>query len=138
MDANEVMSFITENPLCFISTSVDNQPRVRAVTAFRADKNGIVFITGTQKDVNKELNANPKVEMCFFSPDRYVQLRVSGEIQKLEDDNLKKEILDKFSFLKPVADLHGLAAFTVWRLASGMATCWDQEDPYATKEFIDL
>jgi pyridoxamine 5'-phosphate oxidase len=134
MNKNEMIQFINDNPTCFLATSEGDQPHVRAIMTFRADENGIIFITGTQKDMNKQLLNNPKAELCYYNNEKGRQLRLTGRLEKSDDESLKSEIIEKFTFLKPVAEQYGLGALTVWRLPHGSAVLWSYESPAAPKE----
>lgn len=138
MTKQEIIDFISENPVCALATCEGDQPRVRSMMTFRADDQGLLFITGTQKDMNRQLLANPKVELCYFVPPKGLQLRVTGSFVRVEDDGLKAEVFEKFAFLKPMAEQYGYGAFTLWRLPRGAATLWNQEramEPLEKMEF---
>ncbi|HQI00394.1 MAG TPA: pyridoxamine 5'-phosphate oxidase family protein [Deltaproteobacteria bacterium] len=134
MTKNEMIEFINANPTCFLATSEGDQPHVRAIMTFRADESGVVFITGTGKDLNRQLLSNPKAELCYYSNEKGMQLRLSGSLEKSDDEALKNEIIEKFTFLKPVAEQEGLGALTVWRLPHGSAVVWSYESPTAPKK----
>lgn len=134
MTKNEMIEFINGNPTCFLATSEQDQPHVRAIMTFRADDNGIVFITGTSKDMNRQIQDNPKAELCYYNSEKGRQLRLTGRLEKSDDESLKNEIIEKFTFLKPVAEQYGPGALTVWRLAHGSAVLWSYENPTAPKE----
>lgn len=90
MNAQEIFKLLNENPAFHLATVDGDQPRVRGMLLFRADENGIIFHTGAMKDVYTQLKANPKAEMCFFG--NGVQVRVTGEMEEVQDENLKEEI----------------------------------------------
>ena len=76
MTANEIFELINKNPVFHLATMDGDQPRVRGMLLFRADKNGFVFHTASTKDVFRQIMANPKAEMCFSCGN--VQIRVTG------------------------------------------------------------
>jgi len=62
--------------------------------------------------------------------DEGVQLRLRGKMQKLDDDELKKNIIDnRFVFLKEIADQYGLGVFALLRLSSGSGRIWAARHP---------
>lgn len=69
---------------------------------YRADENGVIFCTGREKDVNKQLSANPAVELCFYNAEQGRQVRIEGTVEMLDDLELKKQVVEAFSFLKPI------------------------------------
>lgn len=133
MTRKEIVAFIRRHPACTIATCEGDQPRARIIMTYRADADGVVFITGSEKDFNHQLLANPKVELCYYDPDKMRTLRITGRMEVLPDEDLKAEIIEAFSFLKPIAEEQGLAAFTVWCLTTGSAVVWDAMAPFAPK-----
>ena len=136
MTKEELIAFIRRHPACTVATCDGDQPRARIIMTYRADADGIVFMTGTDKDFNHQLLANPKVELCYYDPENMSTLRISGLVETLADDALKTEIIKAFSFLKPVAETQGLTVFTAWRLAEGSALVWNAKAPFAPKEAL--
>jgi pyridoxamine 5'-phosphate oxidase len=90
MTKEEVLEFITKNPVFSLATIDGNQPRTRMIMMYRADKSGIIFSTGRDKDVNKQLQVNPAVELCFFGSEQNCQVRVEGTAEAVDDLELKK------------------------------------------------
>ena len=107
MTKEEVLEFITKNPVFSLATIDGNQPRTRMIMMYRGDENGIIFSTGMDKDVNKQLQANPAVEMCFYGSEQNCQVRIDGAVEVVEDLELKKQIVEDFPFLKPWIEAQG-------------------------------
>ena len=85
----EIADFLTEAPMCFIATVSGNEPRVRAFL-YKFEQDGkLWFATAKFKDVFKQLQANPAVEICTVKQDR-TWLRVAGKVT-LEDNRAVKE-----------------------------------------------
>lgn len=101
MNKSEIFSFLNANPMFHLATTEGDKPHVRAMLLYRADEDGIVFHTGTMKDVNKQLLANPEVELCFNDYQNNMQVRVSGSVELVDDLEFKKEIVENRAFLKP-------------------------------------
>ena len=80
MNKVEILDFLNSNPVCHLATIDGDQPRVRGMLMYRADENGILFHTGSFKDLYKQMQQNPNVELCFSSADSSKQVRVSGEV----------------------------------------------------------
>jgi uncharacterized pyridoxamine 5'-phosphate oxidase family protein len=100
---------------------------------WRANEDGFFFETFTPKDVYKQLKDNPKVEMCFYNnePDleKAKTMRLSGEVEFLDDPDLKKQLLHDWPFLQdaePVLEL--------FRIPSGEAFFWTMADALQEKE----
>lgn len=87
---------------------------------YRADETGIVFHTGTMKDVHRQLLANPEVELYFFDPKKMIQVRVQGTARRIEDPALTQEIVESpgREFLKPWVESQGMDILSVFRVES--------------------
>jgi len=134
MDKKEILAFITENPISYLATVDGNKARVRGMETFRADEKGLIFYTSKTKNVFKQIAKNPEVEACYFA--KGTQVRVRGKMEILEDPALKKEIVDKRPFLKPMYEV-SYGGMAVMRL-KGKATTWSMQDMAAPTTFIDL
>ncbi|MFZ5987210.1 MAG: pyridoxamine 5'-phosphate oxidase family protein [Bacillota bacterium] len=144
MTKQEIFNLMNSNPAFFLATVDGDQPRTRGMLLYKADESGIVFHTGTFKDLYKQIMKNPKVELCFNDFRQNIQVRVSGELELVDDNNLKDEISEHPSreFLKPWRQSGALAdfykTFAVFRLRNGIATTWTIERNFEPKEEIKL
>jgi uncharacterized pyridoxamine 5'-phosphate oxidase family protein len=138
MDKAEVLAFLNDNHDCHLATVEGNKPHVRAIGIYRADENGIIIQTSKVKDLYKQLSANPNVELCFNNSKGSMQIRVSGKVELDEDIELKKEILAKRQFLKPIVDKKGLDVLAIYWLRKGVATVWTFPTNFAPKTYIQL
>lgn len=101
------------------------------------DEQGVVFHTWKHKDVYRQLVNNNHVELCFYNPRDYAQLRIAGKAEIVEDVQLKKSIIDKFRFLKREAAKRGLENMAVFRLARGKATFWSMATIFEEQRWFD-
>ena len=138
MTKSEVFEFIKNNPVFALATAGDNRPHVRMMMLYRADDNGIIFNTGENKDVHKQLSGNENVEMCFYNAEQGRQIRISGSVEEIEDLELKKQIVKDFPFLKEWVDREGYDVLVVYCLKAGRATVWTMETNFKPKEYIQL
>jgi uncharacterized pyridoxamine 5'-phosphate oxidase family protein len=138
MTKTEILEFINANPTCYFATSENNKPRVRGMRMYRADGKGIIFQTSDVKDLFKQLNKNPHVELCFFNNEKNIQIRVSGKATFVDDLDLKKEIVEKRSFLKPWVEKKGFDMIVVFRIVNCVAHQWTMETNFLPKEYINL
>jgi len=142
MTKQEIFEAISKSPAFHLATLDGDQPRVRGMLLYKADENGIIFHTGTMKDVFKQLNENKKAELCFNT--NGVQIRVRGELELVDDNNLKDEISNHPSrtFLKPWREGGELndfyKTFAVFRMKNGIAVTWTMETNFAPKVDIQL
>ena len=138
MTKEEVIEFAAKNPVCSLATIDGSRPRVRMIMLYQADENGIIFCTGRQKDLNKQLQANPAAEMCFYNAEEGRMVRIEGSVESLDDLELKKKVVEKFTFLKPVVESMGYDVMVCYRLDSAKATTWTMETNLEPKQYIDL
>ena len=138
MTKKEVIEFVAKNPVFSLATIDGKQPRVRMMMLYRADEKGLIFTTGRDKDVSKQLQANPAIQMCFFSPDQGLQVRIEGTVEKLDDLELKKQIVEAFTFLKPWVESQGYDVMATYRLQKGKACTWTMETNFEPKKYIQL
>jgi len=138
MTKAEVLEFVTKNPVFSLATVDGGKPRVRNMMLYKAGENGIIFTTGRDKDVNKQLQANPAVEMCFYSSDANRQVRIEGAVEMIDDLELKKQIVEDFPFLKPWVEAAGYEIMIVYGLKNGKAVTWTMETNQEPKKYIQL
>jgi pyridoxamine 5'-phosphate oxidase len=105
MNKTEILAFINANPTCFVATIENNKPHVRGLTMYKADETGIYFQTWKLKDISKQLTKIPDVELCFNSKD--AQVRISGQLELVEDMGLKQEVVAKRTFMKAIIEARG-------------------------------
>jgi uncharacterized pyridoxamine 5'-phosphate oxidase family protein len=131
MDISECTRFAMENPLTYIATVEGNQPRVRPFAMWFADKSGFYYHTGIPKKVWRQLQENPGVELCFYSPNAPgagKMLRVSGTVEFLKDAVLQERLFRDRPWLKAIiredqVDAH----LAIFRIAHGEARFWTME-----------
>ena len=133
MDFKDVIKFANENPACYLATAEGDQPRVRGFLLWYADETGFYFHTGSTKSVFKQLKKNPKLEVCFYAPEKPPKtgkmMRVAGRVRLLNDTALKARLLEERPFLKATGtgkpDDPLLAVFQIY---TGEAYFWTIEN----------
>jgi pyridoxamine 5'-phosphate oxidase len=136
MDKKEVLEFIKANPICHLATVEDGAPRVRALAIYRIDEDGILIQTWRDKDLGKQLDQNPQVELCFNDYDAQVQVRVRGEVEPFEDAAVKEQVgVFRPNLKRFIESGHQLA---LYRLKTGLAHMWTMQKNFDPKAFIEL
>ncbi len=138
MTRQEIIEFINANLCCYLATAVDNQPYVRGMMVYKADENGVIFHTGSNKELYQQILKNPAVEICFFNPEKNIQVRVRGKIVIKKDMELKKEIVQARPFLKPWVEKMGYDLLIVFQLVDCVAHLWTFETNFSPKEYVKL
>jgi len=138
MDKSEILEFFKRNPVVYLATVEGKHPRVRGMMLYKITPEGIIFHTGRAKDLHKQLELNPQVELCAFSQKENTQVRLSGTAEQLKDDGLKKEMVENRPFMKPWVAKYGLDLLTVWRIKPQRACAWTMETNFNPKEYIEF
>ncbi|MDO5577469.1 MAG: pyridoxamine 5'-phosphate oxidase family protein [Fibrobacter sp.] len=138
MEAKEMFALMNANPAFHLATVEGDQPRVRGMLLFRADENGIIFHTASSKDLYAQIMKNPKAELCFFG--NGTQIRVSGVLEQLEDENLKEEIFSHPTrkFLKPWKEMGIDNLMAIFRMKNCSAVTWTMQTNFDKKEPVAL
>ncbi len=127
MNRQQILDFVRMHPTSFMATVEDGEPRVRAMQTAHVDDEGLVFCTGTHKDVCKQLLSNAAVELSYWSEEEGVQLRIRGQMRPVDSIDLKTHIVEtSFTFLKPVVAEHGYESLGLFRLEQGEFRSWNR------------
>jgi len=140
MNIQDCIRFTNENKLCYLATSEDNQPHVRALGFWFADDSGFYFQTGSVKDLYKQLKRNPIVEVCFYRHEGVLgtMLRISGSVEFINDRNLKEKVIGERPFLKEFGLTVDDPGLIVFRIAHGKAHFWTMENNFKAKKIIQF
>ena len=138
MTKEEILEFVTNNPVFSLATIEGNLPRVRMMMLYKADADGIIFCTGRDKAVHKQLQSNPAAELCFYNEEQGRQVRIEGSVEILDDLELKKKVVEAFPFLKPWVESTGYEVMIIYRIQNAKATTWTMETNFEPKEYIQL
>lgn len=138
MDLRDCIKFANENPICFVATTEEDQPRVRALGYWFADQTGFYFKTAKVKDVCNQLRKNPKTEVCFYKKDSLIgtMLRIAGTVEFIEDQQSKEKLVHERPFLKEFEDTIESPDIVIFRLIHGAAYFWTMENNLEPKEYI--
>ena len=94
----EVYEFLKACGTYYLATVEGDQPRVRPFGTIDIFEDKLYIQTGKVKDVSKEMQANPKVEICAFDGQKWI--RVEGEVVRDDRVEPKKHMLDSYPNLK--------------------------------------
>ena len=97
-----ICKFLKDAGVYYLATCEGDQPRVRPFGTAHIFEGKLYIQTGKKKDVAKQLNANPKAELCAFKDG--VWLRVAGEMQADDRVEAKKSMLDAYPELRGMYD----------------------------------
>ncbi len=95
---HEVYEFLKNCGTYYLATVDGDQPRVRPFGTVDIFEGKLYIQTGKVKDVSKQLQKNPKAEICAFANGTWV--RVAGELVRDDRIEAKKHMLDAYPSLQ--------------------------------------
>lgn len=95
---NEVLEFLKKCGTYYLATVDGDQPRVRPFGTINEFEGKLYIQTGKVKEVSKQLQANPKAELCAFGEGVWVRI----QCELVRDDRLepKVDMLENYPNLK--------------------------------------
>ncbi len=95
----EVYDFIKNCGTYYLATlDKDGQPRNRPFGTINIFEDKLYIQTGKSKEVSKQIQKNPKVEICCFNGEKW--LRLSGELVRDDRIEAKEDMLNHYPELK--------------------------------------
>jgi uncharacterized pyridoxamine 5'-phosphate oxidase family protein len=140
MNILDCIKFSNENPICYLATVDDDQPRVRALGFWFADETGFYFQTSSMKEFPHQLEKNPKTEVCFYKHEGMIgtMLRISGKVEFIDDETLRERVLIDRPFLKSFQITVDSPKLILLRITHGQAHFWTMENNFKPKEIIEF
>ncbi|HII76332.1 MAG TPA: pyridoxamine 5'-phosphate oxidase family protein [Methanolinea sp.] len=132
MSFEECAVFANQHPVCAVATVDGDQPRVRYFLMWYADGTGFYFHTGKMKQIYRQLQQNPKVELCFYDPTPPEQgggkmLRVTGRVEWKREQALVNRLLAERPWIRSLGtDIDQFLA--IFRVKGGEAWFWTMAD----------
>ncbi len=138
MTKEEMFALMNKTMTMQLATVEGDQPHVRGMLLYKADESGIIFHTGDFKDVYRQIQANPKAEICFFNEG--TQVRVKGVLVQDDDPKLREEIYAHPSrkFLQSWKESGASFQFIVFRMIHCEATSWTFADNFSKTEWTKI
>ena len=94
----EVCDFLKKCNTYYLATVEGDQPRVRPFGTIEIYEGKLYIQTGKVKEVSKQLQANPKAEICGFTEGKWI--RVTGKLIRDDRIEAKKHMLDAYPSLQ--------------------------------------
>lgn len=94
----KVYEFLKKCGTYYLATVDGDQPRVRPFGTVDIFEDKLYIQTGKVKDVSKQIQSNPKVEICAFDGEKW--LRVAGTLVRDDRVEAKEHMLDNYPNLK--------------------------------------
>jgi uncharacterized pyridoxamine 5'-phosphate oxidase family protein len=95
---NEVYEYLKKCGTYYIATVEGDQPRVRPFGTVNVFEDKLYIQTGKVKPVSKQIEVNPKIEICAFDGVSWIRLAATA----VEDDRVeaRESMLDSYPDLK--------------------------------------
>lgn len=94
----EVCEFLKKCGTYYLATVEGDQPRVRPFGTVEIFEGKLYIQTGKSKAVSRQIQANPKVELCAFADGTW--LRLAGTLVRNDRVEAKAHMLDAYPSLK--------------------------------------
>ncbi|MBR1638369.1 MAG: pyridoxamine 5'-phosphate oxidase family protein [Treponema sp.] len=95
---NEIYEFIKKCGTYYLATVEDGQPRVRPFGTIHIFEDRLYIQTGKKKEVSKQIQKNPRVELCCMNGGEW--LRLAGELVRDDRREAKVSMLEAYPDLK--------------------------------------
>lgn len=130
---NEVLQFLSENPTFYLATVEGNIPKVRPFGFVMNYHNKLYFCTSNQKDVYKQLKANPHFEVSTVSKTNE-WLRLSGKAVFDTNQATQQAALDAAPFLSRMYQVND-SKFELFYIEDATAIIRDMKGESRTIKF---
>ncbi len=94
----EVYEFLKNCGTYYLATVDGDEPRVRPFGTINLFEDKLYIQTGKVKDVSKQIEKNPHVEICAFNGQEWIRLK--GELVRDDRVEAKEDMLDHYPSLK--------------------------------------
>ena len=94
----ETYEFLKNSKTFYIATIDNDQPRVRPFGVVNIYEDKLYIQTGKNKNVSKQMQINPKVELCAFLDGKWI--RLEGTVVRDDRVEAKQAMLDANPMLK--------------------------------------
>jgi uncharacterized pyridoxamine 5'-phosphate oxidase family protein len=121
----EIVDFIKKSQVQYFATvGTDGKPKVRPFQFMMENEGKLYFCTSNQKNVFKEMQKQPHVELCA-SGESFSWLRLSGKAVFSDDLAIKAKIMEVSPMVKSIYNSPDNPAFEAFYLANAVATFAD-------------
>lgn len=96
----EVYAFLKKCNTYYLATVDGDQPRVRPFGTVNIVEDKLYILTGKDKNVSKQMQANPKIEICAVDGGTWVRIAATA----VRDDRVevKQDMLDAYPALQKI------------------------------------
>ena len=101
----EVFKFLKKCGVFYLATEEGNQPRVRPFGAINIYEGKLYIQTGKSKNVSKQMQINPNVEISGFVDGKWIRLEgtvVRDDRYEAKTDMLDNNVFDKIKVVQKI------------------------------------
>ncbi len=99
----EIVEYLNDSGLQYFATiGLDGKPKVRPFQMMFEQDGKLWYCTGNGKDVYKELQANPNIELCASASKGMSWLRLSAKVVFSDDISIKQRIIDTNALVRSI------------------------------------
>lgn len=132
---NDVKEFLEKNPVEYLATiGLDGEAKVRPIMYYFEENGKYYFCTNNEKPMYKELQANPKFELTAADAE-FNWLRISGEVEWIDDIELKQKIIDSNEIVKGLYGSGDNPIFAAFTIKKGAKAIINDFSPEPAKEY---
>jgi uncharacterized pyridoxamine 5'-phosphate oxidase family protein len=120
-----VTDFLKKSQVQYLATvGINGKPKVRPFQFMLEDGGKLYFCTSNEKQVYKEIQKQPCVELCA-SGENFSWMRLSGKVVFSQDLAIKSKVQEVNPFVKSIYKTPDNPAFEVFYLDEATATIAD-------------
>lgn len=123
---SELKEYLKRSGVQYLATTgLDGKPKVRPFQCMIEQNGKLFYCTSNRKQVFKEMQNQPYVEICALGPD-HSWMRMKGKVIFSHDKSVKAAILGKSSMIKSVFRNPDNPVFEIFYLDDGEAVITDE------------
>ena len=96
----EVCDFLKQCGAYYLATAENDQPRVRPFGTATVFENRLYIQTGKRKEVAKQMQQNPKIEICAYNATSGAWVRIAATVVPDERREAKAFMLNEYPMLQ--------------------------------------
>ncbi len=119
---DDLVSFLIKSKVQYCATiGLDGKPKVRPFQFMFEEDGKLWFCTSNQKEIYKELQKQPYIELCTSGPNMS-WLRLEGKVVFSEDLKIKEKVFEKSPLVAGIYKVPDNPMFEVFYLENVKAT----------------
>lgn len=129
----KVLDYLSKAKIFYVTTVEDDKPKCRPFGYAKEFDGKIYFVTGTFKEIYKQLMKNPKIEICASNGGTF--LRYYGDAVFVDNEKIPEVALNDMPYLKKVYNEETGYKLKAFYIESGVV---EIRTPFDVKETFNL